>query len=308
MRIWACLSLGLGLIMSPLHAAEIIGHAAAIVNSVNGQSGGKTRRLKTRDSVHLNERIRSGAASTGQFQLKDGSKLVIGPRATLNLDRFIYNGRTARKVTVSAIKGAFRFISGKSRSSAYQIRTPVATIGVRGTAFDFYVNRGSAAVMLLRGALTVCNSRRQCRTLNRPCQIVRVRRNRISPVYKNASPKAVRGVSMRTAFPFMQSQRRLKSQFRTRGIRACNTVGIRSNKSRAARTSVPSPSTPTPQQPTGPTTSDLPNNPGNDRPNGRAGESPNGGSFGSGSDGRGDTGQGGGNGSGSGNGNGNGRN
>jgi hypothetical protein len=35
-------------------------------------------------------------------------------------------------VTITAVKGVFRFISGNSADGAYQIRTPTMTIGVRG--------------------------------------------------------------------------------------------------------------------------------------------------------------------------------
>jgi hypothetical protein len=39
---------------------------------------------------------------------------------------------TARNISINAVRGAFRFITGKSPKDAYSITTPTATIGVRG--------------------------------------------------------------------------------------------------------------------------------------------------------------------------------
>ena len=39
--------------------------------------------------------------------------------------------------TINALSGTFRFITGKSAKDAYQIKTSMGMIGVRGTAFDF---------------------------------------------------------------------------------------------------------------------------------------------------------------------------
>ena len=49
------------------------------------------------------------------------------------IDAFVFNNdNTARQVSISAVRGAFRFIAGKSSKDAYSITTPTATIGVRG--------------------------------------------------------------------------------------------------------------------------------------------------------------------------------
>lgn len=288
MRIWVWVLVAACLTPAPANTAEVIGHAAAIINQVNGQVGRTNRRLNTRDKVHFQELIRARAASTGQFQLLDGTRLVVGPGAAMRLDSFVYSDKSAKGVTLSTLKGAFRFISGAAKSSTYRVRTPVAIIGLRGTAFDFYVGRGgTTSVMLLRGAVQVCSTSRQCRTLRRPCEVVRVTRNSISPIYRGADRRAVRGVSMQTAFPFLFAQRQLLRSFRSRGLRACGSS-----------TATPNP-TPNPSVATlaAPAIAPSPRggrfgNPGNDNAVGRAGEAPNGGNFGLGNVGRGDVGQG----------------
>jgi hypothetical protein len=49
------------------------------------------------------------------------------------IDAFVFaDDNTARNISINAVKGAFRFITGKSPKDVYSITTPTATIGVRG--------------------------------------------------------------------------------------------------------------------------------------------------------------------------------
>jgi hypothetical protein len=62
----------------------------------------------------------------------------------VTLDRFVFDpNRGAGNVVVSATRGALRFVSGSQQPSSYTIRTPVATIGVRGTIVDLYIRQQS---------------------------------------------------------------------------------------------------------------------------------------------------------------------
>ena len=60
---------------------------------------------------------------------------------------------TAGKFAVNALAGTFRFLTGNSEKSAYQIITPTGTLGVRGTKFDFTVDprTGQTKVVLFEG-------------------------------------------------------------------------------------------------------------------------------------------------------------
>jgi hypothetical protein len=110
-----------------------IGVAATIVNRVEGTVGAQTAAKKTGDRVFQNELIRTGAESKGQLLFRDETSLTIGPDSEVKLDQFVYNPQGASSVTLNATKGVFRFISGSLPSQAYEIKTPAATIGVRGT-------------------------------------------------------------------------------------------------------------------------------------------------------------------------------
>lgn len=135
-----------------------IGVAAAVKNKVEGSAGG-VRQLSTGSSVFAREVVRTGEQSTAQLLFLDETTLSIGPQSEVTLDRFVFDpNRGAGSVVLNATRGAFRFVSGSQQSRSYQVRTPVATIGVRGTIFDIYVGIGPngpfAIVILVEGSLT----------------------------------------------------------------------------------------------------------------------------------------------------------
>src|SRR5664279_4111844 len=118
--------------------AEKIGVAAAVVNQVQGVSGGNSRPLSVGSDVFVHEHIRTSDASTAQLLFLDKTSVSIGPRADLVLDSFVYDpNKGTGRVVVNATQGAFRFITGSQNPTNYAIKTPVATLGIRGTILDF---------------------------------------------------------------------------------------------------------------------------------------------------------------------------
>ncbi len=125
-------------------AAQKIGIASVVKNSVQGANA---RPLSNGSDVSANERIRTGQLSTAQLLFLDQTTLSVGAQSEVVLDRFVYDpDRGNGKVVVNAGVGAFRFVSGAQKSSAYEIRTPVATIGVRGTVIHWIVKQLSPGV------------------------------------------------------------------------------------------------------------------------------------------------------------------
>jgi hypothetical protein len=111
------------------NAAEKVGQAVKINVTVTGGSGPMT----TGDAVHRDERVRANASGLGQFQFNDGTKLAIGPNATVVIDKYVLGkGGKVKKLSVKMTKGTLRFIGGGSSSKAYSITTPAGTMGIRG--------------------------------------------------------------------------------------------------------------------------------------------------------------------------------
>ena len=128
--------------------ADKIGVAAAVTNDVQGIMGGAPKPLSLGSEIFTNQRIRTGDASNAQLLFLDETSLSVGAKSEITLDRFVYNpNRGAGSVVLTASKGAFRFVTGSQNPTNYSIKTPVATIGVRGTIVDIRTG-------LINGVLT----------------------------------------------------------------------------------------------------------------------------------------------------------
>lgn len=122
------------LVSNGASAQTKIGVAVAVKNQVLG--GGQ--QLANGGGVHADEIIKTGDSSSAQLLFLDQTSLLVGSKSEVKLDRFVYDPAGGNgKVVMNAGKGVFRFVSGSQNKKSYQINTPVATIGVRGTVFTF---------------------------------------------------------------------------------------------------------------------------------------------------------------------------
>lgn len=87
-------------------------------------------RLFSRDSVQ------TSAQGRLEFRFDDGSRMDVGPSSQVTLDDYVYQpgGRGAR-ASLAVARGAMRFRTGDMQRDGLRIRTPTATMGVRGTDF-----------------------------------------------------------------------------------------------------------------------------------------------------------------------------
>lgn len=167
----ALLPLGFAALTLPAAAEEKIGSAATIEKEVKGSARGE-RKLKVGDEIFFDEVLSTGAASRGKFTFDDRTALQMGPSSTVKLDSFVYSGGSG--LGFNAAKGAFRFVSAPGEHKGYDIRTPTAIIGVRGTAFAVRVFQGGTDAVLYNGSIEVCNAAGEnCQTVNNPCDRVR---------------------------------------------------------------------------------------------------------------------------------------
>jgi hypothetical protein len=171
MRFVAALTTLFVLALSSAALANKVGVASVVTNSVQGSA--PPRSLAVGNDVFSAERIRTGDASSAQLLFLDSTSVSVGARSELTLDRFVYDpNRRAGNVVLTASKGAFRFITGSQNPTSYSIKTPVATIGVRGTIVD--VRTGVVAgvnttvVTLIEGSVVIRLLNGQTVTLDRP--------------------------------------------------------------------------------------------------------------------------------------------
>jgi hypothetical protein len=127
----------------PGHAsAEVaVGTAQVVVEDVTGHLGLENRKIVVSDNVHHNETIETALKSATEVEFIDHSKLSIGPGSVITLDSFVFDpGTESGRIGINAVLGVFRFASSQTKKIAYDIRTPLATVGIRGTRFTLTVD------------------------------------------------------------------------------------------------------------------------------------------------------------------------
>ncbi len=155
---------------------EDIGAAVRVVNLVTAEYETDQRRLTQGDNVRQDELIEVGTDGTGEIRLRDNTQLALGPGSRLLLDEFVYKPDiSGGAIVLNLVRGSFRFITGIAAKPAYVIRTPSAAITVRGTVFDVYVQTsGMSWLLLIEGAIEVCNERGECGLHDEPGKLIRI--------------------------------------------------------------------------------------------------------------------------------------
>lgn len=104
-------------------------------------ASGRARSLKTGYPLFNGERVVTSASSYTVLGFRDGGRITVLPNSEFKVERFEYvaeapeQGRSFFRL----VRGGLRAVTGaigKARRSRYRMGTPVATIGIRGTAYD----------------------------------------------------------------------------------------------------------------------------------------------------------------------------
>lgn len=210
------LALALSSVAGPATAQEVVGSVASVIEGARLERGGNAFGMSPEISLLSGDVIRTDATGTVQLLFRDDTRIVVGPNAVfvaadIDLRR---NGR-ARRFAVNAFGGTFRFLSGNSADRSYDIRTPAATMGIRGTEFDFSVDRRTEATALVThdGEVRFCGAARRCFDVSGGCATIRASRAGVDPTPLVSDAKTA---LLREQFPFTQSQESLQQRFRTR--------------------------------------------------------------------------------------------
>jgi hypothetical protein len=140
----------------PASADVKIGVAGAVRDEVTATIGGSSGPLNTGHALVTDELVSTGQSGTAQLLFLDETSLSIGPLSDVKLDRFVYDpNRQAGSVVFETSRGVLRFISGSQAPGTYQLKTPVATIGFRGTIGETGSYNGVTYVLCEEGEVTV---------------------------------------------------------------------------------------------------------------------------------------------------------
>jgi trimeric autotransporter adhesin len=168
----APLMLGIGS-ANPAVAQQRIGVNSAVNPDVTGAwPGTPPRRLVLGQDVVFNERVTTAAGGQTQVLFVDQSTMTIGPQSDMVIDEFVYDPAAGTgKLAANLTRGVFRFVGGKlsKQENAVTMRTPSATIGIRGGVF--LVNLGSGGkleVIFVYGKGVTVTGANISQTITRP--------------------------------------------------------------------------------------------------------------------------------------------
>jgi hypothetical protein len=129
------------LISAPGLALAQVGRFLLAVGDVVVARGPAEIRATTGTEVQSGDTIRVGAASNAQIRLSDESIVGLRPGTVFRVDEFIYSGQADgnERSLFTLLKGGFRTVTGAigrlHSRERYAVRTPTATIGIRGTHY-----------------------------------------------------------------------------------------------------------------------------------------------------------------------------
>lgn len=175
---------------------------------------GERLALSVGDEVNVGDTILTGKGAKALVVFPDNTRIAVGPRSQLKIDKLLFrNETTARRFAVTAAKGTFRFLSGESPSRAYSVRTPIATMGVRGTVFDFAVpTTDNTDLVVYDGLVQFCRrGKATCARVPQGCHTVRMKRNALTQPATAAERREI----LDGSFPYASQQNLLRQDFHT---------------------------------------------------------------------------------------------
>src|SRR5690242_1668758 len=156
--------------------AEPVGETTSVVPSATLSDGGAPSPLEIGTTLQQNDRIATNKDGAAEVEFLDGTSLTVGANSEVVLDKMLFDKNKARNATLNVVRGTLRFVTGSSDHSAYQIKTPVATIGVRGTVIDVSVDKGDMVFNTVEGVGVVCHGGTNCRDIRAGDQPIAVNR------------------------------------------------------------------------------------------------------------------------------------
>jgi hypothetical protein len=152
-RLWLAVLTGLILlvILPKLAYAASVGRVLSATGEVTAtQPDGRERPLVNDAEILDRDTLTTGVTGAAQVRFNDGALVSLRAGTVFRVDEYLYPDRGAgQKGFFSLIRGAYRTLTGllgKTNRGEYQVNTPLAVIGVRGTDYAARLCRGDCPV------------------------------------------------------------------------------------------------------------------------------------------------------------------
>lgn len=117
-------------------AHQVIGHVTRLAGSATAMRNGVAVILNLGDNVEKGDVIQSGADSTVGIKFIDGTVFGLSSNARMVLNDMVYDPNGSNNSSLlSLVAGTITFVAGETaKHGDMKVDTPVATMGIRGTA------------------------------------------------------------------------------------------------------------------------------------------------------------------------------
>jgi hypothetical protein len=141
---------------------EKVGAVDKVQGDAEAAQADQSRSLAVSGDVLFLDRIQTGDGARLEATLNDGAKLTLGEHGHLIVDKFVYDPAKQGGALSLRVKGAFLFVGGKIEGPTggdVSIKTPIGTLGVRGTTVWGGPIDGGFGVLVLKGEVWVKTKR-----------------------------------------------------------------------------------------------------------------------------------------------------
>lgn len=119
----------------------------------------EVRSLQKQSVIYLHDTLTTDNNSEAQIVFTDNSLITFRPESKFVVDQYVYKPKekasSVGKYVMNLLQGGFRTITGliaKRNTADYQVNTPVATIGVRGTDYAVVLSGGHLKMIYYAGS------------------------------------------------------------------------------------------------------------------------------------------------------------
>jgi len=171
--------------------AQEVGKITALQGKVDILKGGKPPAVmaKINEPVYLNDIIRTKTDSRAELTFRDGTVVKIAPRSRVDISEYFADARSFRvtlnvprgKAGASVAKESVEKIKAFPKANRFEIKTPIAVAGVRGTNYI-------VAHYPTYSTVTVLTGRVYCYNLQIPERVVEVGAGQATVIREGAPP------------------------------------------------------------------------------------------------------------------------
>jgi len=138
--------------------------------------------LTRTDQVFWKDEIETRGLARLEIVFKDKTLLQMGDNSKLTIDEMVYEPNKKGQALFTLTQGVFRMVSGainKIKGSSLMIKTPIATIGVRGTDFWGHQDQKSLTMALLDEGELIITTPNGTVTLTKPQSAVTIEAGKV---------------------------------------------------------------------------------------------------------------------------------